>query len=203
MLGGVGDDVADDPHRRCRRVDVGVAHHELFQDVVLNGSRKGFARHTLLLGGDDVACEDRQHRTVHRHRHRHLIEGNTVEENLHVLYRIDRHPGHADITGNARVIRVIPTVRREIKRHRDALSAAGERLFVKGIRLFGSGKPGVLANCPWPTGVHRGLRTPNERFDARHRVAKRQRAGVVPGVERFDEDAFRRRLRQVLRRAAF
>ena len=33
----VADDVGDDPHRRLWRVDVGVADHELLQDVVLDG----------------------------------------------------------------------------------------------------------------------------------------------------------------------
>ncbi|MFK4537495.1 hypothetical protein ABIA00_005678 [Bradyrhizobium ottawaense] len=38
LLRGVGEDVRDDPHRGRGRVDVGVAHHELFQNVVLNGA---------------------------------------------------------------------------------------------------------------------------------------------------------------------
>ena len=38
LLRGVGKDVGDDPHRGRRRIDVGVAHHELFQNVVLNGA---------------------------------------------------------------------------------------------------------------------------------------------------------------------
>ena len=32
----VGEDVADDAHARAGRIDVGVAHHEFFEDVVLN-----------------------------------------------------------------------------------------------------------------------------------------------------------------------
>ena len=34
----IGEDVRDDPHRGPGRIDVGVAHHELFQDVVLDRS---------------------------------------------------------------------------------------------------------------------------------------------------------------------
>ena len=34
---GIGDDVRNDPHRRFGRIDVGVADHELFQNIVLNG----------------------------------------------------------------------------------------------------------------------------------------------------------------------
>ena len=32
----------DDPHRWAGRVDVGVPHHELFQDVVLDGAGESF-----------------------------------------------------------------------------------------------------------------------------------------------------------------
>ena len=35
---GVGDDIRNDPHRWFGRVDIGVADHELFKDVVLNGA---------------------------------------------------------------------------------------------------------------------------------------------------------------------
>ena len=58
----------------------------------------------LLLGGDDIAGQHRQHGAVHGHRNRHLIERNAVEEDLHVLDGIDRHTGLADVAGNARMI---------------------------------------------------------------------------------------------------
>ena len=54
VLGGVGEDVGDDAQRRLRRIDVGVAHHELFEDVVLDRAGELFRRHALFLGGDDV-----------------------------------------------------------------------------------------------------------------------------------------------------
>ena len=38
--GGVLDDVGDDPHRRPGRVDIGVADHELLEDVVLDRARE-------------------------------------------------------------------------------------------------------------------------------------------------------------------
>ena len=38
VLGGVGEDVRHDAHRGLGRIDVGVAHHELFEDVVLDGA---------------------------------------------------------------------------------------------------------------------------------------------------------------------
>ena len=46
-LGNVTEDVSDDAHRRYRWVDVGVADHELLQDVVLNRSRQQLRSHSL------------------------------------------------------------------------------------------------------------------------------------------------------------
>ena len=39
LLRGVLKDVGDDLHREFGRVDVGVAHHELLEDIVLNSAR--------------------------------------------------------------------------------------------------------------------------------------------------------------------
>ena len=63
----------DDAHRRCGRVDVGVPHHELFQDVVLNGAGEILRGNALLLSRDDEEREDGQHRAVHRHRDGHVL----------------------------------------------------------------------------------------------------------------------------------
>ena len=91
------DDVGDDPHRRFGRIDVGVADHELFEDVVLDRARELLRTDALLLAGDDVTRHDRQHRAVHGHRDRHLIQRNAVEQDLHVLDGVDGHAGLADV----------------------------------------------------------------------------------------------------------
>ena len=104
VLRGVGEDVGDDPHRGRRRIDVGVAHHELFQNVVLNGAREFFRRHALFLGRRDEQRQDRQHRAVHGHRHAHLVERDAGEQRAHVVDGIDRDAGHADVAGHARMI---------------------------------------------------------------------------------------------------
>ena len=75
VLCGIAEDVGDDLHRRRRRIDVGVADHELLEDVVLDGPRELVLRHALLFGGDDVPRENRQHGTVHGHRDRDLSRG--------------------------------------------------------------------------------------------------------------------------------
>ena len=186
------DDVADDPHRRRRRIDVGVADHELLEDVVLDGPRELALRHALLLGRDDVAGEHRQHRAVHRHRHADLVERNAVEQDLHVLDRVDRHARLADVARHARVVAVVAAVRGEVERDRHALPAAGERLAVEGIALLGGRKARVLADRPRPHRVHRRLRPAHVRREARQRVGVGQPGGVGRGVQRPDGNALGR-----------
>ncbi len=65
---------------------------------------------TLLFARNDISRQDWEHCAVHGHRHRNLIERNAVEQDLHVLYRIDRNTCFTDISCNARMIRVIPRV---------------------------------------------------------------------------------------------
>ena len=77
LAGGVAEDVADDAHRPFGRVDVGVAHHVLFEDVVLDGAGQLLMTDALLLGSDDVEGHDGQHRAVHGHGDRHLSEINS------------------------------------------------------------------------------------------------------------------------------
>ena len=141
LLRGVGEDVGDDPHRRRRRVDVGVADHELLEDVVLDGPAELLRRHALLLGGDDVERHDRQHRAVHGHRHGHLVERDAVEELAHVEDRVDRHAGHADVAGDARVVGVVAAVGGEVEGDRQPLLPGGEVAAVEGVRLFAVENP--------------------------------------------------------------
>ena len=59
LLRAEAEDVADDPHRRRGRIDVGVADHELLENVVLDGSAQLLRRHALLFGGNDKEGHDR------------------------------------------------------------------------------------------------------------------------------------------------
>ena len=120
VLRGVLDDVGHDAHARLGRIDVGVAHHELFEDVVLDGAVELRLVDALLLGGDDEGREHGQHRAVHRHRHRHLVEGDAVEEDLHVLDGVDRHARLAHIADDAGMVAVVAAMGGEIEGHRQA-----------------------------------------------------------------------------------
>ena len=111
----VGEDIGDDPHRRRGRVDVGIADHELLQNIVLNGSGQLVRRNTLFFRRDDVEGHDGQDGAVHRHGDGHGIERNAIEKLPHVQNAIDGNARHADIAGDARMIAVIAPVGGEVE----------------------------------------------------------------------------------------
>ena len=193
VLGGVADDVGHDPHAGLGRIDIGVADHELLQDIVLDGPGQLLLVDALLFGGDDVERQHRQYRAVHGHRHRHLVERNLVEQDLHVRQRIDRHAGLADIAGHARMIAVIPAMRGQIERDRQALLPGRQIAAIEGVGFFRRREARILADRPGAPGIHRGIGPARIGFEARQARVDR----VFAGVERFDGDALGRHPRQI------
>ena len=189
VLGRVLDDVADDLHRRLGRVDVGVADHELLEDVVLDGPGQLVLAHALLLGRHDVAGQDGQHRAIHGHGDAHLVQRDAVEQDLHVLHAVDGHAGLAHVAGHARVVGVVAAVRGQVERHAHALPAGGQRLAVEGVGFLRGGKARVLPDGPRAHRVHGGLRAAQEGLEARQRVGVRQARHVFSRVQGLDGDA--------------
>ena len=97
LLAGIGEDVGDDAHRLPGRIDIGVAHHEFLENVVLDCAREFLGHHALFLARHDIERQYRQHRAIHRHRDAHLVERDAVKERAHVEDRIDGDTRHADI----------------------------------------------------------------------------------------------------------
>ena len=85
LLRCIFKDIGDNLHRECRRIDISVTHHEFFQDIILDSTRHFFQLSALFQTGIDVECHNRKYRAVHSHRHRHLVQRNTVEKHLHVF----------------------------------------------------------------------------------------------------------------------
>jgi hypothetical protein len=134
--------------------------------------------------------EDRDHRAVHGHRDRHLVERDAVEQDLHVVERVDRDARLADIALHARVIAVVAAVGGEIEGDRKALLPRGEIAAVKGVRLLGGGEAGILADRPGPAGIHGRAHPARERSEAGQAgIDARQ---VLRRVERLDGDTLRR-----------
>ena len=186
----VGDDVGDDPHARFGRIDIGVADHELLEDVVLDGAIEGGARHPLLLTGDDEEGEDRDHRAVHRHADAHLVERDAVEEYLHVLDAVDRDARLADVARHARVVAVVAAMGGKIEGDAQALLTGGEVAAVEGVRRLRGREAGILADRPRSLRVHRRADAARERREAGQ--AGIEIGGVGGGVERLDRDALGR-----------
>src|SRR5262245_18638092 len=203
LLRGVLDDVRDDPHRGSWRVDVGVADHELLQDVVLDGPRQLRPRDALLLPGDDEARQDREHGTVHGHRHRHLVEWHAVEEDLHVLDGIDGDARLADVPDDARVIAVVAAVGGGVEGDRQSHLSGGEVGPVEGVRLLRGGEPRVLPDGPRLLGIHGRARPAEEGKVARNGIQEVERGDVGARIERLDLEAFGRPPDQVVRVRAF
>ena len=162
LLAGEREDVGDDPHARRRRIDIGVADHELLEDVVLDRAVELIRSDALFLGRHHIEGEDRQHRTVHGHRHAHLVEWDAVEELPHVEDRVDRHTSHADVAGHPWIVGVIAAVGGEIEGDRQTLLASRKVAPVEGVGLLGGGEPGVLTDRPRLIDVHRRVRTTDE-----------------------------------------
>ena len=115
LLGRIGEDVADDADRRIGWIDIGIAHHVLFQNIVLNGAGELLVGNALFFSGDNVERQHRQHRAVHGHRYRHLIERDAAEQDFHIEQRINRHAGLADVADHALVVGVIAAMGGQIE----------------------------------------------------------------------------------------
>ena len=183
------DDVGDDPHRGLGRVDIGVADHELLEDVVLDRARQFGARATLFLAGDDEGGEDRDHRAVHRHRDGHLLQGNAVEQDLHVLDAVNCHARLADVALDARMIAVVAAVGGEIEGDGEALLAGREVAAVEGIGGFRRREAGILADRPGAPRIHGGARAAHEGRKSRQAVEVVDPFEILRRIERLDVDA--------------
>ena len=201
MRRGVGENIGDDAQRRFRRIDIGVAHHEFFEDVVLDGAGEFVRRHALLLGGDDIERQHRQHRAVHGHRHRHLIERDAGEQCAHVVDRIDRDAGHADVAGHARMIAVVTAMGGEIEGDRKALLAGRKIAPIEGVGILRRGEAGILPDRPWLGHVHGRVGAAQIGRDAGISVEPVQRSEIVGAIGALHRDALGREPGRGLRRS--
>ena len=186
VLGGVGEQIRRDPHRRARREDVVPARDVLLEDVVLHGAAQLRPRHTLLFRDELVQQEQQRSRCVDRHRRRDLAERDPVEEQLHVGDRVDRDTGPADLADGARIVRVVAELRRQVERDRQAGLSSFEQIAEALVRLFCGGEPGVLPDRPRAAAVHVRVRAARERELA----GKLERSpSVLSRVDRLQLDA--------------
>ena len=86
----------------------------------------GRRRHALLLGDELVEQQQDRRRRVDRHRRRDLVERQVVEQQPHVLERVDGHADLADLALGAGVVGVVAHLRRQVEGARQA-GLAGRR----------------------------------------------------------------------------
>ena len=162
-LRAVGEQVGGEPHRGPRREDVVAPGRVLLEHVVLHRAAQAVARDTLPLRDELVEQQQQRGRGVDRHRGGDLVERDPVEERLHVGDRVDRHAGTPDLAVRTRVVRVVPELRGEVERDREARLALREQVPEAGVRLLGRAEPCVLADRPRAAAVHVRVRAARER----------------------------------------
>ena len=52
----ISKNIRDDTHRRCRRINIRIAHHKFFQNIILNRTRQLFRRNALFFRSDNIKC---------------------------------------------------------------------------------------------------------------------------------------------------
>jgi hypothetical protein len=168
-LHAVPDHVGHEPHRRCRRVDPGPARGVLLEDVVLQRPRERILRDAAPARDREVEREQDRRRGVDRHRCRHAVERNAVEELLHVLEAADRDAHAAHLACRPRVVGVVSDLRGQIERDRKPAGALPEQVAVAAVRLGGAPEAGVLPHRPEPPPVTGRVEAARERKATRLR----------------------------------
>jgi hypothetical protein len=60
VLRRISKDISNDSHRMVRRIDVGVSNHELFENIILNGSRQLILFRSLLTKSNRLVDRDEE-----------------------------------------------------------------------------------------------------------------------------------------------
>ena len=138
-------------------IDVGAARDVLLEDVVLDRARERRRRRRPGACDGDVERQQDDGGRVDRHRGRHAVERNPVEQLRHVLDRVDRHADASDFAGGERMVGVVAHLRRQIECDAQPADALREQIPISRVRLGGGAEPGVLPHRPQPPAIHRRL----------------------------------------------
>ena len=105
--GTIAKYLGNDLHGRTRWVDVGVANHKLFEDIVLNGTAQLMGWNPAFFGRNNKKCQDGDHCSVHGHADRQLVQRQIPEQDLHILHRVNGDSGLAYIGHGSGMIRIV------------------------------------------------------------------------------------------------
>ena len=156
-LGAELEGVDHQPHRRRRRIDVFLLRDVFLQDVVLDGAGNLLPVRALLLGDRQIHRPQDRCRRVDGHRDRGLLQVDAVEEDLHVLQRIDGHAALADLALAERMVAVVAHQRGQIEGDRQSAAAVRQQIFVALVGLLRRGEAGELAHGPHLAAIAGGV----------------------------------------------
>ena len=190
VFGGVFENITDNTHGHSRRINVGVTYHELFQNIVLNGtSHDGFIN-ALFFTGYDEECQYRQYCAVHGHGYGHLIQRNTGEQDVHIEHGANRYACFTNVTNYTRVISVIAAVSRQVERDGQTFLACSQVTTIECVRFFRSGETCILTYSPRTENIHCRVWTTQERRNTAHKVQMVTFVIDILGVQRSFRNTF-------------
>ena len=137
------------------------------------------SRNAALVGHCDVEREQRRRRRVDGHGRGDLVERQPVEQDPHVLDRVDGHAHAADLAARTARGPSRAHLGGQIEGHAEPGLALLEQELVATVGLGRSGKAGILAHGPEAAAVHGLLHAAGVgRLPGRAQVA----LGVEPGL---------------------
>ena len=116
-------------------IDVGAARDVLLEDVVLDGAGELVDVGAVRVGDGDVEREQDAGGRVDGHRGGDVVEGDAVEEALHVFDGVDGDADLADFAEGHGVVGVVADLRGQIEGDGEAGGPVGEQEFVAAVGL--------------------------------------------------------------------
>ena len=191
VFGAALEDVGNDFHGGQRGIYIGVANHEFFEDVVLDGATEFFHGDALLFGSNDIECQYGQYGAIHGHGNGHFVEGDVVEEYLHIEDRIYGNTCFSDIADDAFVVGVVAAMGSQIESDGQSFLPCRQIATIESIGFFGGGEACILANSPRLHDIHGGVRSTQKWREPCGIVEMFHAREVVVGVNGFQGNLLR------------
>ncbi len=190
VLGGVFEDITDDTHGHGRRINVGVTNHEFLQDIVLNGALENLLVYALFDAGGNEECQNRKYGTVHGHGYGHLVQRNSVKQNVHIEHGANGYACFTNVAYYTGVIGIVAAVGRKVECNGQTFLACCQVSLVECVGFFSGREACVLADGPWTEYIHGGVWSAEERRNTAHEIQVVAVFVYVLGIERTYRDTF-------------
>ena len=148
IVGAPRDHVDDQATRRIGRKDVGTTGEIFLDDVILRSSAKFLRGDTLLFGIGHIQRQQPRSSCVDGHRRVHRPRWNGIEQSAHVAEVSYRNAHLADLSTSEEMVRVVPSLGREVERNRQAGLTFCQVGAVQLIGCFRGGVTGVRPHEP-------------------------------------------------------